>query len=135
MTANFGRQGGLFHSGVEVYKKEWSYGQVPWGTGVECCAPRQNDQHTFRESLYLGDCQMKEMDVLQIVDELMCEWLGTDYDLLQQNCNHFANEFCSRLGVGEIPSWVNQFARRAGSSRLLTASVKTVQSLGSSTNL
>ncbi|KAF5940975.1 hypothetical protein HYC85_022142 [Camellia sinensis] len=31
-------------------------------------------------------------------------------DLLSKNYNHFCDEFCERLGVPKLPSWVNRFA-------------------------
>ena len=32
--------GGIFHGGVEVYSKEWSFGFCEAGTGVYACMPR-----------------------------------------------------------------------------------------------
>merc|ERR1719210_1923379 len=38
------------------------------------------------------------------------ERLGIDYDLLRHNCIFFCKAFCIALGVGDIPSWINNLA-------------------------
>merc|ERR1719230_1514234 len=46
-----------------------------------------------------------------VISGLLEEYPGHDYDLLHRNCCHFADEFCRRLGVGGIPSWLHRLAR------------------------
>ncbi|MCD7455799.1 hypothetical protein HAX54_029653 [Datura stramonium] len=36
---------------------------------------------------------------------------GDSYHLIAKNCNHFADEVCSRLTGKPIPGWVNRLAR------------------------
>mmetsp|Transcript_124449 Transcript_124449/g.265233 ORF Transcript_124449/g.265233 Transcript_124449/m.265233 type:complete len:204 (+) Transcript_124449:1-612(+) len=108
--------GGIFHSGVEIYGQEWSYGctQSP-RTGVSCDFPRRNPLHRFKEAIFMGDCGQSREDVQALIMRMQQEWLGPDYDLLRKNCCSFANSLCKRLGVGPIPDWVDRLAHLGGS--------------------
>ena len=46
--------GGVFHGGIEVNGKEWSYGYCENGSGVYHCVPRDNPMYAYRESVTLG---------------------------------------------------------------------------------
>lgn len=59
--------------------------------------------YTYRESIVLGTTNFSIFKVNQILRELSREWLGSSYDLLSKNCNHFCDEFCERLGVPKLP--------------------------------
>ncbi|GAB4826322.1 hypothetical protein Ancab_009187 [Ancistrocladus abbreviatus] len=103
--------GGIFHSAVQVYgNEEWSFGFCEQGTGVFSCPPGKNPMYTYREKLVLGVTNLSIFKVNQILRELSREWPGSSYDLLSRNCNHFCDEFCRRLGVPQLPGWVNRFA-------------------------
>lgn len=113
MTMNILRRGGVFHGAIEVHGVEWSYGgTMDHSTGVYSCLPRMNEAHTFRESIYLGDCRKGQAEVELIVARMAADWPGMAYSLLHQNCCHFSDAFAHELGVGEIPRWVNRLARR-----------------------
>ena len=50
-------EGGVFHGAIEIYGSEWSFGSSRRKrTGVFRCQPRKCPMHTFRQSVYLGDC-------------------------------------------------------------------------------
>jgi len=102
--------GGIFHSAVEIYGEEWSFGFCENGTGVFSCPPKQNPMYTYRESILLGHSHLSATKVTQILTELSREWPGYAYDLLSKNCNHFCDSFCEKLGVQKLPAWVNRFA-------------------------
>ncbi|XP_076914483.1 uncharacterized protein LOC143573505 [Bidens hawaiensis] len=103
--------GGIFHSAVQVYgEEEWSFGFCEEGSGVFNCPFGRNPMYTYRESIVLGITELSKSKVNQILRELSREWPGDCYDLLSKNCNHFCDEFCVRLGVPELPGWVNRFA-------------------------
>mmetsp|Transcript_84505 Transcript_84505/g.133479 ORF Transcript_84505/g.133479 Transcript_84505/m.133479 type:complete len:566 (-) Transcript_84505:152-1849(-) len=103
--------GGAFHTGLEAYGSEWSYGSA----GVTSIPPRTAD-HVYRCSMVLG-----QTTLIQWVAELhdMCQtWRGQDYQLLGgYNCNTFVAELANRLGVGPVPGWVDRFSRIAGKGR------------------
>ncbi|KAI3731331.1 hypothetical protein L1987_62519 [Smallanthus sonchifolius] len=103
--------GGIFHSAVQIYgEDEWSFGFCEEGSGVFNCPYGRNPMYTYRESIVLGKTDLTNSKVNQILRELSREWPGDCYDLLSKNCNHFCDEFCDRLGVPNLPGWVNRFA-------------------------
>ena len=108
VTKNVG--GGVFHSGVELFGREWSFGFCEEGSGVFCCAPRSVDVHVYRETVRMGWCPLNESEVARIVGLLQRGWPGQSYDLLRRNCCTFSDELCQQVGVGPIPAWVNRFA-------------------------
>jgi len=60
---------GAFHTGVEVYGTEYSFGFTPTDAvpGVVKCVPRQCIGHRFRESLTLGETTLQEKQVVELV--------------------------------------------------------------------
>jgi len=102
---------GAFHAGVEVFGKEWSYGYADQGApGVYWCPPRCNCRHRYRESVSMGTTRLSEGEVLKLVLDLKNQWVGCNYDVLVQNCCHFCDVFCRRLGVGPTPEWLMHLA-------------------------
>mmetsp|Transcript_10479 Transcript_10479/g.27560 ORF Transcript_10479/g.27560 Transcript_10479/m.27560 type:complete len:332 (-) Transcript_10479:7-1002(-) len=104
---------GAFHSGVEVYGKEWSFGMTPdtVSTGISWNPPGECENHSFREMISMGWTRYSEEQVMAIIEELHVEWKGNSYDLLTKNCHHFSEAFCARLGVTAcMPAWVNKLA-------------------------
>jgi hypothetical protein len=105
--------GGVFHGGIEVNQKEWSYGFCERGTGVYSCKPRDNPMYSFRETITLGATTLSESEVNKLILELKERWTGARYEVLTNNCNHFCQEFTEKLGVNSIPGWVNRMASTA----------------------
>ncbi|KAH8080353.1 Lys63-specific deubiquitinase [Aureococcus anophagefferens] len=80
-------EAGLLHAGLEVLGDEWSFGpRAGRRTGVYAGRPRRAPGHTYRQSVYLGDCKRSEAEARAAADE---------------------------LGVGPLPPWVGRFARAA----------------------
>eukprot|EP00929_Paragymnodinium_shiwhaense_P020219 TRINITY_DN13543_c0_g1_i1.p1 TRINITY_DN13543_c0_g1~~TRINITY_DN13543_c0_g1_i1.p1 ORF type:complete len:343 (-),score=66.11 TRINITY_DN13543_c0_g1_i1:117-1073(-) len=104
---------GAFHTGVEVYGKEWSFGMTfdPLSTGITWNPPGQNPDHTFRETLFMGYTSYSPSQVLRLIQGMKKEWKGSSYQLLTRNCHNFSDVFCQRLGVAKIPQWVNTLAQ------------------------
>lgn len=105
--------GGLFHAGVEISKLEWAFGsgclhESP--TGVRCHQPKQNIQHSYRQTVYLGRSQCSREEVARILAEIAEEYSAESYDLLRKNCCHFADDLCRRLGVRSPPFWLLRLA-------------------------
>lgn len=104
--------GGVYHAGVEVYGREWGYGFTEDDdTGVCYVEPRCNFQHTYRATVEMGVTKLGEQEVDEVLERLMAQWPGADYDLIHHNCLDFATMFCEELGVGRIPGWVDRFGR------------------------
>lgn len=104
---------GAFHTGVQVYGKEWSFGMTiddDFATGITWCIPAQNPDHSFRETLSMGYTQCSPEQVMKILQSMKDDWRGCTYNVLARNCHNFADEFCKKLGVRGLPEWVNTLA-------------------------
>lgn len=55
--------GGVFHGGIEVNGKEWSYGYCEKGTGVYYCMPKDNPMYSYRETVTLGATTLSTIEV------------------------------------------------------------------------
>lgn len=107
---------GAFHTGVEVYGQEWSYGfSDQRHSGVFCCTPKSCNIHTYREAVEMGQTTLSPGEIKTLIEELARAWPGKEYDLLRRNCCHFTDELSRRLGVGPLPYWVTNLAS-AGAS-------------------
>ena len=104
---------GAFHAAVEVHGREWSYGLTPWGPGIFENPPGECDQHSYRESIHMGYTDLTPFEVQMLLANMAKRWRGRQYDLINKNCTHFADELCQLLGVGELPSWVTNLAGAA----------------------
>lgn len=103
--------GGIFHGGIEVYGREYSFG----GSRNKVCGifsgkPAGCPMHTYRESVYLGDCSLTREQVIAVLRRMKPEWMAPTYNLLRKNCCTFSNELAIELGVGSIPDWVISLA-------------------------
>mmetsp|Transcript_124416 Transcript_124416/g.387353 ORF Transcript_124416/g.387353 Transcript_124416/m.387353 type:complete len:244 (+) Transcript_124416:115-846(+) len=126
---------GAFHTGVEVYGKEWSFGFTNDGSsGIFACQPRRCKTHAYRESVRLGDTSLSQLQVERMLLELADSWRGVHYDVLRRNCTHFSEELCQKLGVGPVPAWVGNIAlagRTVDIGIQRVASFRSVKSVGS----
>lgn len=102
--------GGIFHAGVEMFGQEWSFGFVACGTGVHQSPPRNHPHHHFRETIRLGPTALSHEEVLTLINAMSSEYPGDSYHLCKRNCCHFASDVCLRLGVGELPYWIQRLA-------------------------
>ncbi|KAH8056698.1 Lys63-specific deubiquitinase [Aureococcus anophagefferens] len=101
------RAGGVFHGAIEVYGKEFTFaGSNKAMPGIFSSNPRKCPFHTYRESIYLGDCGLTRRQTLAILHRMAADWMAPTYNLLLKNCCFFCKEFALELGVGTIPGWV-----------------------------
>lgn len=68
----------------------------------------------FRESIELGSFQGTTRDFERILDDLKSKFPGNSYNILTQNCNHFANALVTQLLNKPIPGYVNRLANLGG---------------------
>ncbi|PNW69915.1 hypothetical protein CHLRE_17g698100v5 [Chlamydomonas reinhardtii] len=103
---------GIFHSGVEVHGVEYAYGQHDYDySGIFATNPRDAPgQVVFRESILMGETHLSQAEIHALVQRMGNDYKGTNYHLLQRNCNHFANDLCVQLIGKEAPTWVNRLA-------------------------
>lgn len=107
--------GGIYHAAVEIHGREYSFGgsSQPNVTGIFACAPKRCPMHAYRESIYLGDCDLSPDQVKAILKDMAPQWMARTYNLFNKNCCFFSRDFCIQLGVGDIPHWVYILAERA----------------------
>lgn len=98
---------GVFHSGLEVYGTEYTFGS---GGGVFSHPPKQAGGHQFRERVYLGDVMMGHREVETVVAGLRSSFPGEKYNVLSNNCNHFADALARELLGRGLPGWINRLA-------------------------
>merc|ERR1712032_1425321 len=64
---------GAFHTGVEVYGREWASGSTPEGyddeSGVGENEPGEHPCHSFRETLMMGYTALNPEEVLHLIEE------------------------------------------------------------------
>eukprot|EP00438_Fugacium_kawagutii_P022001 Skav217029 [mRNA] locus=scaffold1803:367117:393577:- [translate_table: standard] len=97
--------GGIFHIGVQIGQKEWSYGFKAEGTGVFWTPPIFQAAHHFRETVRMGQTKLSKRGIANVIKELEAEWSGPSYNVFGRNCCHFADALCQRLEIGRIPEW------------------------------
>ena len=118
--------GGVFHAGIEVGGREWSFGATldPADTGVAWNVPKKHSMHQFYSTVELGETKLGPSDVHAVIARLAKQWPGGDYDMIHHNCCHFADVLAVELGMGHIPRWVNRFARTADRAERAKESTK-----------
>jgi len=105
---------GIFHSGVEIDGKEYSFGGHEFSyTGVFDIPPRTAFGAKFRYFLphqLLGEIEITPRELHRIIDQISEEFPGNSYHPLTRNCNTFSNELCMRLLKVGIPAYINRLA-------------------------
>mmetsp|Transcript_6664 Transcript_6664/g.20974 ORF Transcript_6664/g.20974 Transcript_6664/m.20974 type:complete len:242 (+) Transcript_6664:1065-1790(+) len=97
---------GLYHTGVEVGGREYSYGA---GFGIGDHRPRSAQNAIFRASLPMG-AVTDASAVARAVDGLRTRFPAAGYDLVARNCNHFSDALVHALVGRNVPAWVNRAA-------------------------
>jgi len=116
---------GAYHSGIEIFGKEWSFGQMESGgvgfgssdalsvSGVFDIPPRaaHNQQCIFRESVLMGETELSINEVEDVIDKMKANYPAYNYHFLFRNCNTFSNELCKALVGRSVPSYVNRLSK------------------------
>ena len=98
---------GLYHSGLVVHGKEYTFSQ----SGIFSHTPQQAPGVKFRESIVVGQVRMSRAEVDAIVNDMRQDYPGSRYNILACNCNSFSNELCRSLTNDPCPGYVNRLAR------------------------
>ena len=105
----------LLHTGVVIKSldREYAFGghDRPNLSGVYWTTPRTLPPGgTFRCELMQGFTFRGEQEIEDIVKEASGQFLGTSYNLLSNNCNHFTSFLCEKLVGRAAPAWINRAA-------------------------
>ena len=91
---------GVFHSGVVVHDKEWSFGGHEFASsGCFFCEPGKVPAPAkFRTRVHVGWTKKTSEEVERIVSRLGGEeFRGNKYHLLLKNCNHFVETLVENI--------------------------------------
>ncbi|RGP78102.1 hypothetical protein FLONG3_3780 [Fusarium longipes] len=103
----------LLHSGVVINGKEYAYGghDKRGLTGVYWTKPRTEPPGgTFRCEILHGFTLATDQEIDATLRAASDEFMGTSYNLLTKNCNHFTSYLCKRLTGQSGPGWLNRAA-------------------------
>lgn len=91
---------GLFHTGIEVYGREWYFcGTDSQFHGVYCMPePRNHPVHRYCKTVSLGQTQLSRQDLEQLMPDIREKWFGRSYHPLRRNCHYFTDFMCKVLG-------------------------------------
>ncbi|KAK2956894.1 putative Desumoylating isopeptidase 2 [Blattamonas nauphoetae] len=103
---------GLYHTGLQIGSNEYAFGRAKTGTGIWMQYPKIPPSYCkFRETIDMGVSFLTSAEIEFILDQLRVEYLGTTYDTLRKNCNHFTDDLLQRICGQRIPAWINKSAK------------------------
>ncbi|KAL6907309.1 PPPDE putative peptidase domain-containing protein [Trichoderma evansii] len=103
----------LLHSGVVINGREYAYGghDKRGVTGVYWTKPRiEPPGGTFKCEILHGFTLATSEEIDTMLRQASEEFLGTSYNLLTKNCNHFTSYLCKKLTGDAGPAWLNRAA-------------------------
>ena len=105
----------LLHTGMVVksLNREYAFGghDRPGLSGVYWTRPKSEPPGgTWRCEILHGFTFRSEDEIEAIVKDASQQFLGTSYNLLTNNCNHFTSFLCQKLTGRLAPSWLNRAA-------------------------
>lgn len=104
---------GIFHTGVQVWRREFAFGGHPDAeSGIFEVPPKKCPAVRYRSSMLLGYTRVSEPDLDQLLKFLgETDYVGNRYSLISRNCNTFSHHLTGLLGVQDkFPAWVNRLA-------------------------
>jgi len=97
----------IYHTGVVVHQREYYF-----GGGIQQGAPGQTPYGRPWRALPLGETFVDVETLHDFLVGISGRYRVETYDLLTNNCNHFADELCRFLVGKGIPSDILQLPRR-----------------------
>ena len=98
---------GVFHTGIELYGTEYSYGL---NSGIFGTSPKSIMNLPLRETIYLGNTNKGYSEIYNIIIELKNTFKENNYNMLNNNCNHFCEMMSYKIVGTKIPNYINRLA-------------------------
>ena len=106
---------GFYHTSVEIYGHEFSYGGHDQEcSGIVCVESGNSAGLTLKEKLPVGITFYNEDEIDDIVCRFGEFWIGKEYDPFNRNCNCFTERFISHIVDKEeyyFPAYINRFTK------------------------
>ena len=106
---------GFYHTSIELYKHEFSYGGHDYdSSGIVVVEAGKCAGLTLKERLPVGITYLSEGEIDDIVISFGNFWIGQEYDPFDHNCNCFTERFLSHIVDREeyyFPEYVNRFGK------------------------
>ena len=93
---------GIFHTGIEMYGTEYSYGL---NGGIYGSPPKSVMNLPLRETIYLGNTNKSYSEIYNIILDLKNDFKEENYNVLNKNCNHFCETLSDRIVGTKIPKF------------------------------
>jgi deubiquitinase DESI2 len=108
----------LLHTGIVLNDREYAYGAADAATtegnqtGIFWTRPRvEPPGGTFRCSILQGITFLSPTQIEEVLQEASTKFLGSQYNLLDNNCNHFTDHMCQALTHKGAPAWINRASK------------------------
>lgn len=104
---------GIFHSGVEVLEREYSFGSTDRDySGVIAIRPGSLG-FALKEKIYLGNTLLTPDEIRYLAYLISYIWRGLSYDPFSKNCNFFTKFFseCLLKSSVDFPNYINRFTK------------------------
>ncbi|MCJ1399843.1 hypothetical protein MMC11_003046 [Xylographa trunciseda] len=108
----------LLHTGIVLLEREYAYGATTSNnpsrpqTGIFHTSPLTPPPGgTHRLTHLQGFTYLSAKEIEQLVQDASTQFIGDNYNLLTNNCNHFTSYMCKVLTGQEMPAWVNRASR------------------------
>lgn len=119
---------GIHHSGLQIEDKEWTFNP----SGIISMPGLRMPGCRLNESISLGKYWGAQEEIEAVLADLQTKYRPGTYNIINQNCNHFVEEFAQKLIGVSIPNWVNRSANIAGTLGFTTNNVVKQRTRGQS---
>jgi hypothetical protein len=113
---------GVYHTGIEIFGQEYSFGMDPSGSGdpttdgIFVVRPRRA-VGDFKESVKLGEVKMDRAQFDALLNAVRPQWRAVSYHILKHNCCVFSLTLAKALNPafeGTFPNYVLKSASVGG---------------------
>ncbi|MCJ1286251.1 hypothetical protein MMC26_005596 [Xylographa opegraphella] len=108
----------LLHTGIVLLDREYAYGATTLNnpsqpqTGIYHTPPLTLPPGgTHRLTHLQGFTYLSAKEIEQLLRNASTQFIGENYNLLTNNCNHFTSYMCKILTGQVTPSWINRASR------------------------